>query len=162
MSGDARIGHGERTEVIFLLGRALDEGLIPVEEHDARIAEVGSAIHASQLRHELADLPEAYAWGPAELPDFGEDAPFAAPAPSSAGRTALTLGLLSVPLAFCVVGGLVGAAAVVMSFRAPRPGPGKRRSGAALAGRVLGVVGVLLAAGVVVAVEVVRHARFGP
>jgi hypothetical protein len=162
MSGDTRIGPEQRTEVISLLGRALDEGLLPIEEYDARIAEVGSAVHASQLQHELADLPDSYAWGPADLPEFGEEAPFAAAPPSTAGRTALILGLLSIPLAFCVIGGLVGAAAVVMSFRAPRPAPDARRSSAALAGRVFGVVGVVLAIVVVIVVEIARHASFGP
>jgi hypothetical protein len=133
---DQRVSAGERTEVLALLNRAVDEGHLAPEHYHGRVAAVGTATYASQLIAPLGDLPPEYAWVPP-----------AAPARPKAGRAALVLGVLSVPTAFCVFGGVLGVIAIVLSLR------GERQVGmsAALFGRVFGIVGVILAIGALIA-----------
>lgn len=132
---DARVTSIDRAEVLALLGRALDEGALTVGEYDARVVAAGSATYLSQLLAALDDLPPEYAWLPA--------AAVAGPvvdARGSRGRAALILGILSLPTSFCVLGGFLGLAAIVVSLR------GERAAGltAALIGRVFGIVGLVL------------------
>ena len=69
------------------------------------------------------------------------------------GRAALILGIASIPLAFCFVGALLGLAAITLSLRGPRrPGVSP-----ALAGRVLGIIGVLLSAAAALAMITALH-----
>jgi Domain of unknown function (DUF1707) len=135
---DARVTVAERSDVIALLTKALDEGRLDLAGYDARVAAVGAATYASELVAQLSDLPPEYAWLPptAVVP--------AAARPGS-GRAALVFGILSLPTAFCVAGGLLGIVAVVLSFRGDRP-PGLSP---ALVGRVFGIVGVVLSLGAV-------------
>jgi hypothetical protein len=133
---DERVSVAERSEVIARLTTALDEGRLDLAGYDARIAAVGAATYASELAAQLSDLPPEYAWRPP-----------AAAVPAAAGRgygrAALILGILSLPTAFCVAGGVLGIVAVVLSFRGDRP----RGFGPALYGRVFGIVGVVLSLG---------------
>jgi hypothetical protein len=151
---DQRVGSADRAEVVGRLGRALDEGHLSLAEHDARVVRVGTATYASELLDQLADLPPEYAWLPAAA-----IAPPAGAGPTrSRGRAALVLGILSLPTSFCVLGGLLGAAAVVLSLRGPRPAGW----GPALVGRVLGIVGIVLSLGALLALLVAFNGNTGP
>jgi hypothetical protein len=147
---DERVATAERSEVIALLGRALDEGHLAVDEHDARVAAVGSATYTSDLLAQLHDLPPEFAWLP--------PAAVAPARPTGSGRAALILGLLSVPLSFCVVGGILGIVAIVLSLR------GERRPGftPTLVGRVFGIVGVVLSLGALFALIYAMTHSLGP
>jgi len=134
---DERVAATERTEVLALLNRAVDEGHLAPDEYHDRVVAVGTATYTSQLLVPLGDLPPEYAWLP----------PAAAAPTRPAGRAALVFGVLSLPTSFCVVGGVLGVIAIVLSLR------GERRAGmnAALIGRVFGIVGVALSAGALIA-----------
>lgn len=147
---DERVATAERSEVIALLGRALDDGHLTVAEHDTRVAAVGTATYTSDLLRTLSDLPPEYAWLPAAA---------VAPArPAGTGRAALIVGLLSVPTSFCVLGGILGVVAIVLSLR------GERRPGftPALVGRVFGIVGVVLSLGALLALVYAMNNSLGP
>jgi hypothetical protein len=146
---DARIGHAERTEVVALLNGAYDAGLLPVETFDERVAAVGSATYASELRAQLGGLPSAYAWAP----------PAPQAPPTAAGRVALILGIASVPFSFCLIGGVLGLLAVIASRRG---GPAGSRVTAALVGRVFGIVGMVLSLGAAFALVYARSHPTGP
>jgi hypothetical protein len=138
---DARIRAAERGQLLALLERAHAGGVLALDEYDARIAAVSAATHASDLRRQVADLPSAYAW----------EAEPAAPG----GRIALILGIASVPLSLCAVGGVLGLLAVIAS----RGGTVRGRVTAALLGRIFGMLGVALSIMVVIAV---RYVHLGP
>ena len=133
---DQRVSTAERTEVLALLSRAVDEGHLATDQYHGRVAAVGTATYTSQLIGPLGDLPPEYAWLPPT-----------APASSTPGRAALVLGVLSLPTSFCLFGGLLGAIAIVLSLRGERPAG----MSAALFGRVFGIVGVILAIGALIA-----------
>jgi len=133
---DQRVSTAERTEVLALLSRAVDEGHLATDQYHGRVAAVGTATYTSQLIAPLGDLPPEYAWLP----------PSAA-APTTAGKAALIFGVLSVPTSFCLLGGVLGAIAIVLSLRGERPAG----MSAALFGRVFGIIGVILAAGALIA-----------
>ena len=135
---DVRVGNAHRTEVIDLLSRALGEGGLPLDEYDRRVAAVGAATYASQLSAQLGDLPAGYAWSPHAFPP-----PVTPHPPHASGRTALILGIVSLPLSMCLVGGILGMLAVVYSRR----GPAARGFGPAMIGRVFGIVSILLSLG---------------
>jgi Domain of unknown function (DUF1707) len=140
---DPRVTGTDRTEVIALLNRALDEGHLTLSEYDSRVIAVGTATYASELVGQLEDLPPEFAWLPIAI---------VAPPPESrpearSGRAALVLGLLSLPTSFCLLGGVLGLIAVVLSLRRPRR-PGWSP---ALIGRVFGIVGMVLSIGAVLA-----------
>ena len=127
---EVRVGNAQRTQVLGLLTRALDARALAVEEYDRRVAAVGAATYAGELAAQLRDLPGEYAWQPAP------------PAPRAYGRTALILGILSVPLSMCLVGWVFGILAIGYSRRGPATG-----FGTAMLGRVFGIVGILLSIG---------------
>ncbi|UQU68143.1 DUF1707 domain-containing protein [Couchioplanes caeruleus] len=140
---DERIGTVHRTQVIDLLNQALTEGSLPESDYDARIVAVGSATYASDLLAQVQDLPPRLQWDP-------RNAAPPAPPDRNAGRGALILGLMAVPLSFCLIGGILGVAAIVLSTR----GRGAHGVGPALIGRVLGIVSVVLTIGAVAALVV--------
>jgi hypothetical protein len=132
---DLRVGNAERTEVIALLTRALDDGHLTLAEYDGRIATVSAASHVWELATPLNGLPPEFGWLPAAAQ------PPAAPGRNTAnyGRISLILGLVSLPLSVCFVGWVFGILAIVYAGRA-----GGRGFSAALIGRVLGIVSILL------------------
>ncbi|WP_433290632.1 DUF1707 SHOCT-like domain-containing protein [Actinoplanes sp. CA-030573] len=132
---DRRVGHAERTQVLGLLGNAYEAGVLPVGEYDARVAAVGSAGYASQLRLQVSDLPPAYAWK--------EPVSAGAPERSGTGRIALILGIASVPMSMCGIGLVLGVLAVVAG-RTAGPADGGPRVTSALVGRVFGIIGIAL------------------
>lgn len=148
---DERIGTVHRTQVIGLLSQALDEGLLTTPQYDARVVAVSTATYASDLLGQVQDLPPRLQWDPRIA------APPTAPN-RNAGRTALILGLFSIPMAFCVLGWVPGIAAIVMSTK----GGGARGVGPALLGRVLGIIGVVLSIGALLALLFVYTSRPSP
>ena len=141
---DVRVGNAQRTEVIDLLSRALDEGGLPLDEYDRRVAAVGVATYAAELTAQLDGLPAGYDWSPHAFP------PPVVPRPAtSSGRTALVLGIVSLPLSMCLVGWIFGILAILYSRRGPARG-----FGPAMIGRVFGIVGILLSLGAGLAVLV--------
>jgi hypothetical protein len=148
---DVRVVTAERSEVIGLLTRALDEGHLDLDRYDARVAAVGTATFTSELVAQLDDLPPEYAWLPptAVVPSGAR--------PGS-GRAALVLGILALPTSFCVLGGVLGIVAIVLSFRGDRP----RGLSPALVGRVFGIVGVVLSLGALFGLIYAMHNSVGP
>jgi hypothetical protein len=149
---DVRVGNAQRTEVIDLLGRALREGGLPLDDYDRRIAAVGSATYASELAAQLTDLPAGLGWSPHEFPP-----PIAPPPAKSSGRTALILGIVSLPLSMCLVGWIFGILAILSSRRGPARG-----FGPALIGRVFGIVGIVLSLGAGLALWYALNHSVGP
>jgi hypothetical protein len=139
---DERVGNAQRAEVIDQLTRALDGERLPLHEYDRRVAAVGAATYASELAAQVDDLPDEYGWRPHALP-----APVVPPRPArSYERTALVLGILSLPLSVCLLGWIFGILAILYSRRGHPP-----VFGPALIGRVFGIVGILLSVGAGVA-----------
>ncbi|WP_306205127.1 DUF1707 SHOCT-like domain-containing protein [Actinoplanes sp. RD1] len=143
---DERIGTVHRTQVIDLLNQALAEGQLPEPEYDSRIVAVSTATYASDLLEQVQDLPPRLQWDPRNA---------APPTPPSrnAGRAALALGILSVPSSVCLLGGVLGVVAVVLSFR----GRGAHGVGPALIGRALGIIGVALSVAAGIALAATLH-----
>ena len=137
---DERIGTVHRTQVIDQLNQARGEGLLTTEQYDSRLVSVSTATYASDLLAQVQDLPPRLQWDP-------RNAAPPTPPDRNAGRGALILGLISVPLSFCLIGGVLGVVAVVLSTR----GRGAHGVGPALIGRVLGIVSIVLAVGAVAA-----------
>ena len=77
---------------------------------------------------------------------------------ATAERSEVIARLLSVPASFCVVGGILGIVAIVLSLR------GERRPGftPALVGRVFGIVGVVLSLGALFALIYALNNSLGP
>ncbi|AGL18555.1 DUF1707 and DUF4190 domain-containing protein [Actinoplanes sp. N902-109] len=148
---DERIGTVHRTQVIELLNRALSEGTLTEPEYDSRLVAVSTATYASDLLGQVQDLPPRLQWDP-------RNAAPPTPPDRNAGRSALILGILSVPFAFCLLGGILGAVAIVLSFR----GRGAHGVGPALIGRVLGIIGVVLTIGAIIALIVAAHRTTSP
>ena len=139
---DVRVGNAQRTEVIELLSRALDEGGLPLDEYDRRVAAVGAATYAADLTAQLEGLPAGFGWSPHPFPP-----PVMPHAVKSSGRTALFLGIASLPLSMCLVGWIFGILAIVYSRRGSARG-----FGPAMIGRVFGIIGILLSLGAGLAV----------
>lgn len=132
-----RVDNAQRAEVIDLLTRALAEDGLPLDEYDRRVVAVGTATYAEQLRAQLQDLPPEYGWRPHAA------APPVVPRPAKAyGRTALILGVVSLPLSICLVGWIFGILAILYGRRG-----GAKGGSSALIGRVFGIVGILLSIG---------------
>ncbi|MFI5935407.1 DUF1707 domain-containing protein [Actinoplanes sp. NPDC051494] len=148
---DERIGTVHRTQVIDLLNQALTEGGLTEPDYDSRVVAVSTATYASDLVSQVQDLPPRLQWDP-------RNAAPPTPPDRNAGRSALVLGILSVPLSFCLIGGLLGVAAIVLSFR----GRGAHGVGPALLGRVLGIVGLVLTVGAAVGLVIVARNPTSP
>ena len=141
---DERVGTAQRNHVLELLGRALAEGYLALDEYDERIVAASGARVRSELMAPLHDLPAQFQWDPRMLTGR---APARQPEATTEANVrtlatlALVLGIMSLPLSFCLVGWIFGGAAVIVSF------PGSRRPGTrsqAVVGRVLGLMGILL------------------
>lgn len=148
---DERIGTVHRTQVIDLLNQALTEGRLREPDYDGRIVAVSTATYASDLLAQVQDLPPRLQWDP-------RNAAPPEPPDRNAGRGALVLGIMAVPLSFCLIGGILGIVAIVLSTR----GSGAHGVGPALIGRVLGILSVVLTVGAVVALIVAARSPLGP
>ncbi|UWP80548.1 DUF1707 and DUF4190 domain-containing protein [Dactylosporangium fulvum] len=137
-----RVGNAQRTHVLDLLGKAVQEGYLDLSEFDQRMNIVTSAKTAHELLGQLSDLPPRFHWDPRSLP-LPPSAPMTAPHPNARTTTvaSLVLAIASIPLAVCYgMGGLFGIAAVVLSI------PGLRSAnerGKAMTGLVLGCLGIV-------------------
>jgi hypothetical protein len=154
---DVRVDNAQRSEVLDLLTRALDDRSLPLDEYDRRVAAVGTATYTSELFAQVNDLPPEYVWQP--HPAAGPVA--AARAVQAYGRTALILGIVALPLSMCLVGWIFGILAIVYSRRG-RTGSGATGFGAALIGRVFGIVSILLSLAAAFAVWFALHHSAGP
>ncbi|BCJ56475.1 hypothetical protein Asp14428_79500 [Actinoplanes sp. NBRC 14428] len=148
---DERIGTVHRTQVIDLLNQALAEGHLSESGYDTRIVAVSTATYASDLQAQIQDLPPRLQWDP-------RNAAPPTPPDRSAGRGALILGLMAVPLSFCLIGGLLGIVAIILSTR----GRGAHGVGPALIGRVLGIISIVLSLGAVAALIFAARTELGP
>jgi hypothetical protein len=144
---DERVGTAQRTEVLELLNRALEEGYLSLDEYEQRMRATSDAQTMSQLHTQLRDLPRQFHWYPG-----AQRTPIGRPQRPAADRnvrafavTALSLGIASIPLSICMVGGLFGIAAIFFSFPGSRGASGWSM---ALIGRILGIIGVILSLGV--------------
>src|SRR5579859_3522913 len=132
---DSRIGNVQRTGTL--------------DEYEQRLAAITNARLASELTAQLADLPPQFRFDP------GRPLP-ATPAPADGNVrnlavAALVLGIASIPLSICLVGGLLGIASTFLNV------PGSRGTSGwsmALIGQVLGIVGIVLSLGVLTLVIV--------
>ena len=149
MSGDQlsqRVGTAEREQALGLLGKALEEGYLSLDEYEQRMTVVTAAKTAYELTRSLSDLPPRLRWfpqRPGPEPPAGAPGKGTTPDPAHATATAsLVLGLVSLPTSLCLgSGALVGIAAVVLS----RPGLRSRREhGKATVGLATGLVGIAL------------------
>jgi Domain of unknown function (DUF1707) len=134
---NVRAGNDQRAEVLDRLTRALDTRELPIDEYDRRVAAIGTATYVTELVAQLRGLPPEYGWQP-----HPAATPITPKGGTRPGRTALILGVLSVPASMCLVGAIFGVLAILYSRRGPARG-----FGAALIGRTLGIVGILLSAG---------------
>ena len=137
MMSSQRVGNAQRTEVVGLLGRALDESVLALDEFDRRVAAVGAATYASELAAQLDGLPAGYDWSPHAFPP-----PVTPRSATSYGTIALILGIVSLPLSMCLVGWIFGILAILYSRRGPARG-----FGTAMIGRVFGIIGIVLSVG---------------
>src|SRR5690242_20429179 len=132
---ELRIGHAHRMHILDLLSRALSEGYLDLAEFERRMAIVNAATTLSQVLAQLGDLPPQFQWDP-RTPLPHELAIKNADNASRLATLTLILGALSVPLALCLIGFLIGIAAVVVGFLSTGARPDRRRQ--AIAGQVLG------------------------
>ncbi|MGC9670641.1 DUF1707 domain-containing protein [Planosporangium sp. 12N6] len=159
MMEDERVGNQQRTQVLELLGAALEQGYITLEEYEQRMATVSAAQTMSVLYNQVADLPAQFrwdprpaaqqsgGWSPVQQPVAG---PAVQPLTEEKARTfaltALVFGAASIPLSVCFVGWLLGIAAIIFSV------PGAKGTGSwtkAFVGRVLGILGIVIELGLV-------------
>lgn len=134
-----RVGTVQRTQVLDLLSKALEEGYLELAEFEQRMTVVTAAKTVGELMDQVADLPPQFRWEP-------KGAVRPVPASTSGGSTqtsslaSLILAIVSIPLAPCFgIGAIFGIAAVVLS----RPGlRTKSDYGKALTGLVVGCLGI--------------------
>jgi hypothetical protein len=147
------VANEQRAEVIDLLTRALDGDSLALDEYDRRVAAVGTATYASQLQAQVRDLPAEFDWRPHVMAS-----PVVQPRPvKSYPRTALILGILSLPLSMCLIGWIFGILAVIYSRRGHTRG-----FGPAMIGRAFGIVGIVLSIGAGIAVMFVFRQSTSP
>ncbi|MEH1130313.1 DUF1707 and DUF4190 domain-containing protein [Micromonospora sp. CPCC 206061] len=136
-----RIGNVQRTHVLDLLSRALEEGYLGLDEYEQRMSATTSAKTANELRAQTSDLPPQFQWDPRH--QVSTTAHTGNPDRNAhvTSVVSLILAIVSIPLAVCFgIGILFGVAAVVLS----RPGLRTRTEyGKALAGLVVGCVGIV-------------------
>jgi hypothetical protein len=144
---DERVGTVHRTVVLDLLSQAVAEGYLDLNEYEQRMTVVTSAKTASVLMGQLSDLPPQFRWDPRRQ-QVAVRPPRPGPRTDNTqamSGAALILGIVSIPMAMCFgVGAAFGIAAVVLSL------PGVRATngwGLALAGRILGICGIVLSLG---------------
>jgi len=140
-----RVGTTEREQVLGLLGKALEEGYLGLDEYEQRVAVVTAAKTVYDLTRQVADLPPRLRWTPHSRP-----APVGGVDPSEPARitaiTSLVLGLVSLPMAFCIgIGGIIGVTAAALSVPGLRSGSPRER-GKATVGLVTGLLSVALSA----------------
>lgn len=148
---DERVGNQQRTQVLDLLSSALEQGYLTLQEYEERMAVATDAKMVSDLQRQTADLPSQFRWDPRAKPQQTGAARPNRPATDDNVRTfaitSLVLGIVSIPLSLCLVGGLFGITAIFFSIPASKGASGWSK---ALVGRALGIIGTVLSVGVAV------------
>jgi hypothetical protein len=151
-TGSERVGDAQRTAVLDLVDRAYAEGFLDAGEHETRRVGVTGSKTVSELHAQVADLPARFRWDPARPAPANrpEPSPEAGRVPPSHGAMALmslVLGVVSIPMFLCFGSGAVfGALAVIAGTRGVRDRAARKL---AIAGIVLGAVGIVLGLGFV-------------
>jgi hypothetical protein len=147
---DERVGNHQRTQVLELLSAALEQGYLTLEEYEQRMTVVTAAKTMSELHDQVADLPAQFRWDPratAQRPDAGQGSrPHTDDNVRTFAITSLVLGIASIPLTFCLVGWLLGIAAIFFSVPGSKGASGWSK---AFVGRVLGILGIIVQVGVI-------------
>jgi hypothetical protein len=143
---DERVGNAQRAAVLELLSRAVEEGYLDLDEYEARVTRVTEGKTIAALHAQVADLPPQFRWDPSQpLPKSRQERE--RDSASSMAVVSLALGAAAIPASLCFgAGGIVGIAAVFFARRGLRHEAGRSK---ALAGLVLGIVGIALSIGVV-------------
>jgi hypothetical protein len=132
--------------VLDLLSRAVEEGYLDLDEYEVRVVRVTEGKTISALYAQVADLPAQFRWDPSRpLPKGRQERE--QDAASSMAVVSLALGAAAIPTSLCFgAGGIVGIAAIFFARRGLRDDVGRSK---ALAGMVLGIVGIALSIGIV-------------
>jgi hypothetical protein len=143
-----RVGTAQRTTVLDLLSRALEEGYLDLEEYEGRLVRVTESKSVADLYSQVADLPPQFRWDPRmPLPPDRRDQQ--RESADSAALVGLILGVVSIPTSLCFgAGAIVGAAGVIFARRGMRLGGSQPK---AVTGLILGVIGIALSIAFVVA-----------
>ncbi|GAB3148000.1 hypothetical protein GCM10027290_32070 [Micromonospora sonneratiae] len=143
-----RVGTAQRTAVLDLLSRALEQGYIELGEYEVRMAAIQSARTVGDLTGQTADLPHQFRWQPQHQP-----APVPPPASqlvtgkrNPMSQVALTLSAVSIALSICLGAGvLFGLGGIALSL------PGlKAKDTMSRIALVLGCIGTLLSVAIIV------------
>ncbi len=145
--GRERVGHAQRTTVLDLLGRAVAEGYLDLDEYEGRVAAVSISRTVADLYAAVADLPPPFRWDPAQpMPKSRHERDRESAA--SMALMSVILGAVSIPTSLCVgTGGLLGLIAVVLAGKGMLDDESRTK---AVAGMVLGIIGFAMSLGVVV------------
>jgi hypothetical protein len=108
---EQRIGDAHRTHVLELLGYARSEGHLSPDEYETRTAAIVQSHTVADLQAQLADLPPQFQWDP-QAPLPAERRELEEKQATNLATLALILGAASIPLAFCFIGALTGAAPI--------------------------------------------------
>jgi hypothetical protein len=145
-AGHERVGNAQRTTVLDLLSSAVEHGYLDLDEYEARVARVTEGKTISALYEQVADLPAQFRWDPYQpLPKGRQERE--RESANAMAVASLALGAAAIPTSLCFgAGGIAGIAAVFFALRGLRHDAGR---GKAIAGMVLGIVGIALSIGIV-------------
>jgi hypothetical protein len=143
---DERVGNTERATVLELLGRALEEGYLDLDEYEARLTRVTEGKTIAALHAQIADLPAKFNWDPSRPPPKGRHEQDRESA-STMALVSIILGAASIPTSVCFgAGGLAGVAALIFASKGLRHEAGRTK---AIVGLALGILGIVLSIGIV-------------
>jgi hypothetical protein len=144
---NVRVGREHREAVVELLTQALEAGYLDLSEFDVRMQAVTSAKVVGELVSQVKDLPPQFHWFPSMTKIESTKEPQAGLKLSHVPLTVITfiLGIFSVVFSLCGVGGILGVAAVILSYTAERETENSRIF--RLWGRWTGWAGIGLSAG---------------
>jgi hypothetical protein len=117
-----RVGHAQRTAVLELLNRALEEGYLELHEYEIRLPLITQAKTVRALYAQVADLPPQFRWNPHQLPPAGPEERRRERA-STEALVSLIISAIAVPSTLCLgAGGILGLVGAVFGVRALRDG----------------------------------------
>lgn len=147
--GDERVGTAQRGAVLELLGRALEEGYLDLDEYEIRLQRVTEGKTVAALQAQLADLPPQFRWVPGQaIPKSSRER--AKESARTMAIASIALGAAAIPTSVCLGAGVIpGIAALLFARRALQEEEGR---GKAITGLVLGIVGIALSIGIVLLV----------
>jgi hypothetical protein len=144
--GEERVGNAQRGAVLDLLGRALEEGYLDLDEYEARLQRVTEGKTVAALHAQVADLPPQFRWDHnGSIPKSRQER--AKESANAMAVASIALGVAAIPTSLCFgAGAIPGIAALFFARRALRQEDGR---GKAITGLVLGIVGTALSIGIV-------------